>query len=209
VNPARCIPRRAVLAGGAAAVSGAVAGPLLTMSGAAGERGGETGPQGGTWPAAGSPRSEGWFAPGDEVRHERTWMAWPARHDIWGSMLAGVRGDVATVARAIAAFEPVAMVARPEQARDAARACGKQVEVVELVNDDLWMRDMGPVFLVNGRGGLAGLDLNFNGWGNKQAHAHDARIAREVLRVLGLRRFPAPFVSEGGAQQQPAVDGPG
>jgi agmatine deiminase len=91
------------------------------------------------------------------------------------------------------------MVARPEQARDAARACGKQVEVVALVNDDVWMRDMGPVFLVDGRGGLAGLDLNFNGWGGKQAHAHDATIAREVLRLLGLRRFRAPFVSEGGA----------
>ena len=73
------------------------------------------------------------------------------------------------------------------------------MEIVELVNDDLRMRDMGAVFLVNGRGGLASLDLNFNGWGNEQAHAHDARIAREVLRVLRLRRFPAPFVSEGGA----------
>ena len=137
--------------------------------------------------------------PGDEVRHERTWMASPARHDIWGSLLPGVRHDVAAIARAIAAFEPVAMVARPAQARDAARACGRDVEIVELVNDDLWMRDMGPVFLVNGRGGLAGVDLNFNGWGNRQAHAHDARIARQVLRLLGLRRFPAPFVSEGGA----------
>jgi agmatine deiminase len=53
--------------------------------------------------------------------------------------------------------------------------------------------------LVNGRGGLAGLDLNFNGWRDEQAHAHDARVAREVPRVLGLRRFPAPSVSEGGA----------
>ena len=39
MNPARCIPRRAVLAGGAAAVSGAVALPLLTLSGTAGEHG--------------------------------------------------------------------------------------------------------------------------------------------------------------------------
>ena len=83
MNPARCIARRAVLAGGAAAVSGAVARPLLTMSAAAGERGGETGPEAGTWPAAGSPRREGWFAPGDEVRHERTWMAWIGAAGDW------------------------------------------------------------------------------------------------------------------------------
>ena len=60
------------------------------------------------------------------------------------------------------------MVARPSQAAGAAAACGSRVDIVQLVNDDLWMRDMGPIFLVNDRGDLAGLDLNFNGWGNKQ-----------------------------------------
>ena len=70
-------------------------------------------------------------------------MAWPARRDIWGSMLPGVRDDVARVARAIAVFEPVVMVARPDQAREAARACGKGMEILELVNDDLWMRTWG------------------------------------------------------------------
>jgi agmatine deiminase len=133
-------------------------------------------------------------------------MAWPARKDIWGAVLAGVRRDVASVARAIARFEPVAMVAHPQQAHAAAAACGKGVEIVPLVNDDLWMRDMGPVFLVNGRGGLAGLDMNFNGWGNKQVHPNDAKIAREVLALLGVRRFTAPFTAEGGALE---VDGQG
>jgi agmatine deiminase len=198
MNPARRISRRAVLGGLAATAYGAAATPLLPGAAAGGVAAGHR-PVAGYKSAARTPHSQGWFAPGDDVRHERTWMAWPARRDIWGSMLPGVRSDVASVARTIAAFEPVAMVARPDQARDAARACGKGVEIVELVNDDLWMRDMGPVFLVNGQGGLAGLDMNFNGWGHKQAHAHDARIAREVLRLLGVRRFSAPFVSEGGA----------
>jgi agmatine deiminase len=121
-------------------------------------------------------------------------------------MLPGVREDVASVARAIARFEPVAMVARPRQANEAALACGKGVEIVPLVNDDLWMRDMGPVFLVNGHGGLAGVDLNFNGWGGKQAHKNDSRIARDVLALLDVPRIEAPFVAEGGALE---VDGEG
>ncbi len=133
-------------------------------------------------------------------------MAWPAREDIWGRLLPGARRDVAAIARAVARFEPVAMIARPGQAHDAAAACGPAAEIVPLVNDDLWMRDMGPLFLVNGHGGVAGLDMNFNGWGNKQAHRNDARIAREVLARLGLTRFTAPFVTEGGALE---VDGQG
>jgi agmatine deiminase len=188
------VSRRTVLSGVAVTVAGAAAAPLLHTS---------AGPALRPQP---TPRSQGWYAPDDNVRHERTWMAWPARRDIWGSMLPGVRDDVARIARTIAAFEPVAMVARPDQAREAARACGSGVEIVQLVNDDLWMRDMGPVFLVNCHGDLAGLDMNFNGWGNKQVHPHDAKIAREVLALLGVRRFVAPFVSEGGAL---VVDGHG
>jgi agmatine deiminase len=197
----RAPSRRAVIAGCTAAAAGAAAGcgtaarAGRTASGAVEER-----------VEAGTPRDGGWFVPADHMPHTRTWMAWPARRDIWGAMLPGVRADVARVARAVARFEPVAMVARPDQAREAAQATGTNVEIVQLVNDDLWMRDMGPVFLVNGHGGLAGLDLNFNGWGNKQVHPNDARIAREILALLGVKRFRAPFVSEGGALE---VDGDG
>ena len=192
----RAPSRRAVLIGCAAAAASAGAAGCGVAAAKAGGTASDAVQERGE---AGTPRSGGWFVPADHMPHSRTWMAWPARKDIWGAMLPGVRGDVARVARAVARFEPVAMVARPDQAREAARACGTNVEIVQLVNDDLWMRDMGPVFLINGHGGLAGLDLNFNGWGDKQVHPNDARIAREVLALLGVKRFRAPFVSEGGA----------
>jgi agmatine deiminase len=147
-----------------------------------------------------------WFAPADRVRHERTWMAWPARRDIWGSLLGGAQSDVAEVARTISRYEPVAMIARSTAVEAAKRACGRSVQVIEIENDDLWMRDMGPVFVVNDRGGLAGVDLNFNGWGNKQAHANDAKVAAAVLDYLGVPRHDAGFTSEGGALE---VDGAG
>ena len=152
------------------------------------------------------PRAVGWYAPADHVPHTRTWMAWPARRDIWGNQLEGARQDIARIARAITRYEPVSLVVRPDQARDASAQCGKGVEIVQLVNDDCWMRDMGPLFLINGSGDLAGVDLNFNGWGNKQVHVNDALIAQEVLERLGIPRFVAPFVSEGGALE---VDGNG
>lgn len=185
----RQLPRRALLTAGAAAAAGVAAGvlPAAFTAGASTAR------------VASTPSQDGWFAPADHLPHTRTWMAWPARRDIWGAQLAGVRADVASVARAVARYEPVAMVARPDQAHQAAKACGPGVHIVPMVNDDLWMRDMGPIFLVNRCGGLAGVDLNFNGWGNKQVHRHDAAIARQVLAVLGVRRYVAPFVSEGGA----------
>ena len=195
--------RRAVLGGFAAA---AASGMVAACSDTVPKRNGTKDSANQQGIGAGTPRGDGWFAPADHVPHKRTWMAWPARADIWGSMLPGVRGDVAAVARCIAGFEPVAMVAPPDQARDAAIACGRGVEIIPIVNDDLWMRDMGPVFLVDGHGGMAGLDMNFNGWGNKQTHHNDAKIARKVLALVGVPRFAAPFVAEGGALE---VDGQG
>ena len=185
------LTRRALLVRGAGALPGAsIAGGLLAAANA----------------SAATPSGQGWYAPADHLAHSRTWMAWPARKDVWGDLLGGARSDVARVARAIAAYEPVSMVARPDQAAGAAAACGSGVDVVQLVNDDLWMRDIGPIFLVNDSGGLAGLDLNFNGWGNKQVHHNDAKIAGEVLSLLDVPTFVAPFVSEGGALE---VDGDG
>jgi agmatine deiminase len=144
------------------------------------------------------PAANGWYVPADTSRHERTWMSWPSRRDIWGSQLASAQHDVARIARTVAKYEPVSMVARPREASTAAATCGPNVSIVLLANDDLWMRDIGPVFLINGRGGLAGLDLNFNGWGRKQVHDNDARVAREIIDLLGIRRFRAPFVAERG-----------
>ncbi len=54
--------------------------------------------------------------------HERTFMQWPARASIYGSMRAldAVRSKIALIAKSIARFEPVVVLARPEQVEAAA-----------------------------------------------------------------------------------------
>ncbi|WP_218010146.1 agmatine deiminase family protein [Actinomadura chibensis] len=56
------------------------------------------------------------------------------------------------------------------------------------------------------RGDIAGIDLGFNGWGGKQVHDRDGRVARRILAGEGIERIPAPIVGEGGAVE---VDGQG
>lgn len=143
--------------------------------------------------------------PAESAPHTRTFMAWPALEEVWGDQLPGVREDIAGLARAIAGFEPVVLLARPDQAEQARQACGSTVEVLELMVDDLWARDTGPTF-VTGPQGLAGIDLNFNGWGNKQTHANDSQVARNLLDHYGIPRVQAPITGEGGGIE---VDGEG
>jgi agmatine deiminase len=62
------------------------------------------------------------------------------------------------------------------------------------------MRDNGPTFVVNATGEVAGVDWQWNAWGNKYAdHERDAAVAEDVLKHLEMRRYAAPFVLEGGA----------
>ncbi|MEU4119915.1 agmatine deiminase family protein [Kitasatospora sp. NPDC028055] len=131
-------------------------------------------------------------------KHQRTVMSWPASESVWGEQLPEVRKDIAGLAQAIAAREPVVMMARPEQQEAAQKACGSAVEVVPAAVDDLWARDTLPVFVEEG-GKVKGVDFNFNGWGDKQQHANDSKIARTVLARFGVERVETPLVAEGGS----------
>lgn len=137
----------------------------------------------------------------DDVRHARTWMSWPASRSIWGRDLNGVQDDIALIASTIAAYEPVVMCAADRYAAADARAlCGGGVIVTdEIPTDDLWMRDACAVFRTDGAGGLDAVGLNFNGWGRKQRHADDARVARYVAEYASVPYSTARFVGEGGA----------
>jgi agmatine deiminase len=141
------------------------------------------------------------WVPADDVPHARTWMSWPSRRGVWGLRLGGVQEDIALIARTIAQFEPVVMCAPDDWSADKARErCGAAVEVISAIpTDDLWMRDTAPVFRRDGYGGLEAVVLNFNGWGNKQVHYDDARVAERVATRRGLRYSYADFVGEGGA----------
>ncbi|MFJ6618025.1 agmatine deiminase family protein [Kitasatospora sp. NPDC091335] len=202
--------RRSLLRSGAALAALALAGCSSSDGdeGAPGPSGTASGGSGG--PASGSPTAGGpetgrWVMPAESHPHTRTFMAWPALEEVWGDQLPGVRQDIAGLARAVAGFEPVVLLARPDQADQARQACGSSVEVLDLMVDDLWARDTGPTF-VTGPQGLAGVDFHFNGWGGKQTHANDARVARDLLAHYGITRLQAPVTGEGGGIE---VDGEG
>ncbi|MGW1547402.1 agmatine deiminase family protein [Streptomyces sp. NPDC002346] len=141
--------------------------------------------------------------PVEDVRHTRTWMAWPDSTAIWPGKLSGVQADITLIARTIATYEPVVMCANSGSAAKARSMCGSTVTVISSIPvDDCWMRDTGPVFRTDGYGGLDAVGLNFNGWGNKQTHAKDALVAERIASYVGVPFTYADLVGEGGAIEQ-------
>ncbi|MGW8378588.1 agmatine deiminase family protein [Streptomyces sp. ODS28] len=148
--------------------------------------------------------------------HARTFLAWPPRWSVWGRYARGAQHDIGALARAIAEYEPVVVLARPGEVRAARRGCGGAAEVWPVPVDDLWVRDTGPVFVAGGgpavaggsagQGALYGIDLGFNGWGGSQRHRRDRRVARRVLERAGVPRVRPGLTAEGGSLE---TDGEG
>ncbi|GAA3429379.1 agmatine deiminase family protein [Streptosporangium nondiastaticum] len=145
------------------------------------------------------------FMPPEWHPHERTWMSWPVPGYTLDAGAEAAHRAWSAVANTIVRYEPVTMVVDPGERESAARWLAPEVEMMEQPLDDCWMRDNGPTFLVDGAGGLAGVDWTFNGWG-WHAHAKDDLVAAAVLERAGATRFRSEMVNEGGGIH---VDGEG
>ncbi len=147
-----------------------------------------------------TPVQAGFAMPAEWCVHARTWMGWPCRDTLWGAGLEAARNSFADVARAIARFEKLTMLARPQDSGDAARMLGPDIEIVVMNLDDSWLRDSGPTFVIDAHNQVAGVDWGFNAWGGKfPPWDQDAMVAGRVLAQLGMRRFGTDMILEGGS----------
>lgn len=162
-------------------------------------------------PLASTPAADGYRMPGEFEPHSGCWLAWPERPDNWRWGAKPAQAAYAAVATAIAASEPVTMAVSDAQFEHCRSVLPEAVRVVEISTDDAWIRDMGPTFVVDGKGGRRGVDWRFNAWGGLEGGLYfpwdrDDRVAAKVLEIEGAGRYRAPIVLEGGSIH---VDGEG
>ncbi|MCC8950412.1 agmatine deiminase family protein [Bradyrhizobium sp. Arg62] len=136
--------------------------------------------------------------PADFEPHARVVMAW-AVHREWGGDRDRVERELETVIRTIAEDEPVTLLTPPDLLGAARiRFAEADVEIVPAPVDDIWMRDIAPVFAKRSTETIA-IDFNFNGWDNslRRPSRPGDRLARTF--DFGLPVIGASFVGEGGA----------
>jgi agmatine deiminase len=141
-------------------------------------------------------------APAEWEPHARCLMSWPCqKHDLWeGERFKPAREEYAAVAKAIAQFEPVLMVADPGSGEDAKRQCGSDVDVVEFPIDDSWTRDNGPIFVLEDGKRVVGRNFRFNAWGEKFfSWDKDDAIPALLCDYLKVECRPVDMILEGGS----------
>jgi agmatine deiminase len=157
------------------------------------------------------PAADGYRMPGEFESHSKTWMLWPERADTWREAGRPAQYAFAEVASMIAQFEPVIMGVNPSQYANARQRLDPLVEVVVIENNDAWMRDCGPTFVINDKGEVRGIDWIFNAWGGQDRGLYqpwdlDDAVPQKVLEMEGIERYCAPIILEGGSIH---VDGKG
>ncbi|MBW7571306.1 agmatine deiminase [Caproiciproducens faecalis] len=161
-----------------------------------------------------TPKKDGYRMPGEFENHTGTWMLWPERTDNWRNGAKPAQQVFSNVAKAIAQFEPVTMCVNPDQYENAKAMLADcdTIRVVEMTSNDSWIRDCGPTFVVNGKGGVRAVDWDFNAWGGLYDGLYfpwdqDALVASKVCEIEKVVRYkPENFVLEGGSIH---VDGEG
>ncbi len=145
--------------------------------------------------------------PAEWEPHNACYMAWPCRPETWFGYYAEAKAGYAQAAHAIARFEPVIMLAPAGLVQEASESIGPGIEVQEMDIDDSWVRDNGPIFVRREDGRIAAVKFRFNGYGNKfLPYDKDAKVPERLAEGLGMVRYDAPIVLEGGAI---SVDGQG
>lgn len=167
-----------------------------------------------------TPKRDGFRMPGEFEPQQHIFMVWPERPDNWRYGAKPAQRAYVEVAIAIAKHTPVTMlVSNTQYANCRARLPG-HIRVLEMSNDDAWVRDSGPTFVVNDKGDIRGVDWIFNAWGGLVdglyfPWANDDAVAQKICDLMGVDSYrtdaascPAglDFILEGGSIH---VDGEG
>ena len=129
------------------------------------------------------------------------WIGFPHDAEEWPGFLGAAQRQIADFANAVAqSGQEVRLIVRDEANEARARAlCSAKVKLERRVYGDVWLRDTGPLVMLDGLGARSARRFGFNGWGGKYLMSGDETIGAELAASAGLPILTADWVLEGGA----------
>ena len=159
-----------------------------------------------------TPKKDGYRMPGEFEKHSGTYIIWPERPDNWRLGGKPAQKVFTNVANTIAKYEPITVLVSASQYDNARAMLNPNVKVVEMSNNDSWVRDCGATFLVNDKGNKRAVDWKFNAWGGLVDGLYfpwdqDDKVAQKMCELEQTDRYRLDdFILEGGSIH---VDGEG
>ena len=157
------------------------------------------------------PSTDGFRMPGEFEEHGGCYILWPERPDNWRLGAKPAQYVFTEVAKTISKYEPVTVGVNHWQYDNARSMLPSNIRVVELSNNDSWIRDCGATFVTNGQT-IRGINWGFNAWGGLYNGLYfpwdkDAKVGMKMCDIEQVDCYkPENFILEGGSIH---VDGEG
>lgn len=152
-----------------------------------------------------TPKQDGYFMPSELAPHKCTYILWPERPDNWRMGAKPAQKAFREVIEKIAKHEPVVVGTNQSQYLHLLGMNMENVSIVEMSNNDSWIRDSGATMVINGQGGIRAVDWGFNAYGGTVDGIYfpwdfDDYVAAKMADIEHVDRYvPDNFILEGGA----------
>jgi agmatine deiminase len=143
--------------------------------------------------------------PAEWEPHRATWISWPHHEPDWPGKLGPIPWVYAEIARVLAAHERVEILCHSEDVRASARAAidahGVRADRVRLhvvPTDRVWLRDSGPIGVIDAGGEVQLISWGFNGWAKYDNWHRDVEIGTAIAGISRLPRIEPTRLDTGG-----------
>jgi agmatine deiminase len=142
-----------------------------------------------------------WQFPPEWHPQDWLWIGFPHDADEWHGFLEAAQEQIAGFANAVAdSGQPVRLLVRNvANAATARQLVSSKVELSVHTYGDIWLRDTGPLVMIDDAENRFARRFGFNGWGGKYLMPGDDTIGAELALEADLNVQQSDWVLEGGA----------
>jgi agmatine deiminase len=143
-----------------------------------------------------TPHALGFRMPAEWEPHEATFLGWPHELTDWPGKFSPIPWAFAEIVRHLSRVERVNLLVENRAAEGGVKTILKKagadldnVTFLCLATDRGWMRDSGPISVINDSSEVAFNNFLFNGWAKYANHKKDAQVAGRLGMALKRRLF--------------------
>ena len=155
-------------------------------------------------------RAGDWRFPAEWEAQDAVILAWPHADTDWAPWLAQVERSYISLAQSILSRSKLVLLVKNKALETRARrlidpeglVSDAQLICTRFDYDDTWLRDSGPITVVDTDGSMRWLDFHFTGWGGKYGASRDDQIVAHLSKLSPFKHIEhirVDFALEGGA----------
>ncbi len=149
-----------------------------------------------------TPKGDGFHLPAEFESKSEGFMIWPQRPDNWRDGGKPVQKVFVELASVLVKYQPMTVLVNESQYKNARSMLPSKIRVLEMSNNDAFVKDTGPLYLINENKDIRCMDFNFNAWGGLLDGLYfpwdkDNEITRKLADLYNQDIYKSDFTLEG------------